>query len=254
MRTMPTILALLLVIPLTAGEPSKTTPSKKDYAEFSKFVHKVVTRQADKELEHRDGWGATIPYEERLVLPRLRTYLKDGDRVVLPHGAWKRVKLKIEDPARDFTIQVKDFTPVDAKTYRLALDADVVIRANGEWQQWQKGLFLVGVEATADAYLHVEVKADVGVEINLKKLSEVNVTPKVTDLTLDLEDIRLRGGPLFTGEKGEKLAADIKGLLRGAVKAAEPQVRELINQAIADGIKNGKGALSAAELLKALPK
>ena len=100
----------------------------------------------------------------------------------------------------------------------------------------------------------VEVKADVGVEINLKKLTEVNVNPKVTDLKLDLEDIRLRGGPLFTGEKGEKIAADIKGLLRGAVKAAEPQVRELVNQGIADGIKNGKGALSAAELLKALPK
>jgi hypothetical protein len=256
MRTMPLLLAALLFSPAAgfSSDPPGAANGKKDYAEFSKLLHHFVASQAPKEVEHRDGWGQTIPFTERLVLPKLRTYLKDGDRIVLPHGAWKRVKVKLEDPKRDLIITVNNFKNIDGKTYRLELDADLVLRTEGEWQQWQKGLFLVGVEAVADAYVRVTVGSDVGVALNFKKIPpEVNINPNVTDLALDLQDIRLRGGPIFTGEKGEKLAGDIKGLLRAAVKAAEPQVKELANQAIAQSIKEGKGALSAGALLKALP-
>jgi len=255
MRTMPLFLAALVVAPVLAQDPPSPAPPKKDYAEFSKLVQQFVAGQAPKEVEHRDGWGQTIPHTERLILPNLRTYLKDGDRIVLPHGAWKRVKIKLEDPARDLAVSVKNFKSIDAKTYRLDLDADVVLRTEGEWQQWQKGLLLVGIEGVADAYLRISVGADVAVALDFKKLPpEVTINPKVTDLALDLEDIRLRGGPIFTGERGERLASDIKGLLRAAVKAAEPQVKELANQAIAESLKKGKGSLSAGALLKALPK
>ena len=267
MRTMPILVALLLPVVVlagdppspkgsseTIGEPQKLQPSKADYAEFSKLVHKFVVNGIPKDVEHRDGWGNTIPYTEKLILPRLRTYLKDGDRIVLPHGAWKRLKVNLEDPSRDLVINVKNFKYAGGKNYRLDLDADVVLRTEGEWQQWQKGLMLVGLEGVADAYLHISVGADIGVELDFKQFPPaVKIHPKVADLGLDLEDIRLRGGPIFTGEKGERLANDIKGLLRAAVKVAEPQVKELVNEAIAESIRKGKGALSAGELLKALP-
>jgi hypothetical protein len=256
MRTMPLLLAALLVAPVAgfSNDPPPPASSKKDYAEFSKLVHQFVAGQAPKEVEHREGWGQTIPHTERLILPNLRTYLKDGDRVVLPHGAWKRVKLKLEDPSRDLSITVRNFKNIDGKNYRLELDADVVLRTEGEWQQWQKGLLVVGLDAVADSYLRVSVGTNVAVALNFTKIPpDVNVSPTVTDLSLDLQDIRLRGGPIFTGEKGEKLAGDIRGLLRGAVKLAEPQVKELANQAIIQSIKDGKGALSTSALLKALP-
>ena len=64
------------------------------------------------------------------------------------------------------------------------------------------------------------------------------------------KDIHPRGGPVFTDEK---LKNDIKGLLRSAVKFAEPQVKDIANQAIAQSLKDGKGAISAGALLKALP-
>jgi hypothetical protein len=255
MRTMP-LLAGVLLCPLFvwAGDPPAPEAPKADYAEFSKLVHKFVVDGTPKPIEHRDGWGATIPHTEKLILPRLRTYLKDGDRVVLPHGAWKRLKVQLEDPARDLVINVKDFKYAGGKNYRLDLDADVVLRTDGEWQQWQKGLLLVGVEGVADAYLHVSIGADIGVELDFKTFPPgVKIHPKVTDLGLDLQDIRLRGGPIFTGEKGERLASDIKGLLRAAVKVAEPKVKDLANEAIAQSIQKGRGALSAGEMVKALP-
>jgi hypothetical protein len=262
MRMMPSLSALLLLIPLFAfaDEPtpkkSDDSPadkkSDKDFAEFSKLLQQFVANQPPKEFEHREGWGATIPLpDRRLPLPNLRTYLKDGDRVVLPHGAWKKVKVKLEDPKRDVKIQVKDFRAIDRKTYRLELDADVVLGTAGEWQQWQKGLLLVGLAGEADASLRISVGCDVGVSLSFNKLPpEINVDPKITDLGLDLKDIRPRGGPVFTDEK---LRNDIKGLLRSAVKLAEPQVKDLANQAIAQSIKDGKGGFSAGALLKALP-
>jgi hypothetical protein len=257
MRTMP-ILGVILLCPLfvLADDPPGAKPErlKADYAEFSKLVHTFVVKGTPKDVEHRDGWGNVIPHTEKLILPRLRTYLKDGDRIVLPHGAWKRLKVQIEDPARDLIINVKNFKYAGGKNYRLDLDADVVLRTEGEWQQWQKGLLLVGVEGVADAYLHVAVGTDIGVELDFKQFPPgVKINPKVTDLALNLEDIRLRGGPIFTGEKGERLASDIKGLLRAAVKIAEPKVKELVNDAIAESIRKGKGALSPGELFKALP-
>src|SRR5688572_11838478 len=107
MRTMPFVFGALLLLPLlsfsdepptpkTKAEPKADAKTEKDYTEFSKFVHKFVAAQAPKEFEHRDGWGGTIPLpEKRLPLPNLRTYLKGADnQVVLPHGAWKKIKLK----------------------------------------------------------------------------------------------------------------------------------------------------------------
>ncbi|MCS7045740.1 MAG: hypothetical protein NZO58_05245 [Gemmataceae bacterium] len=260
MRTMPSavVFATLAALAAAGDDPKplqSPRPSVKnsatEFAEFSKLVHGFVISRTPKQLEHRDGWGETIPLgNQRLPLPNLRTYLKDGDRVVLPHGAWKRLKLQLDDPARDIKIAVKDFKPIDAKTYRLVLDADVQLRADGEWQQWQKGLLLIGVGVETDAHVRLEVGCDVGVELNLKKIPpEVQVTPKVTDLSLDLVDIRGRNGPIIGDEK---LRNDVKNLLRSGVKIAEPQVKELVQQAVAQSLKDGKGTLSAAELLKVL--
>jgi len=261
MRMMPLFGSVLLLAPLFVladdaptkkNDDSPTKKIDKDFTEFSKLVHGVVVNQTPKEYEHKDGWGNTIPLEGRLPLPNLRTYLKNGDKVVLPHGAWKKMKLKLDDPHKDIKIQVKEFKPIDAKTYRVVLDADIALRADGEWQQWQKGLMLVGVGVQTDAFINLAVGCDVGVALNFKKIpTEVDLSPKITDLTIELTDIRGRNGPVFTDEK---LKNDIKGLLRGAVKMFEPQLKDLANEAIVQGIKSGKGRMSAEALLKALPK
>jgi len=261
MRMMLSFGSVLLLVPLFAfadDVPTKKNSAEsakkngKDYTEFTKLVHGIVVKQMPKEFEHNDGWGTTIPLEGRLPLPRLRTYLKDGDKVVLPHGAWKKLKLRFDNPSKDIKIQVREFTPIDTKTYRVGLDADIAVHADGEWQQWQKGLMLIGVGVQTDAFIRLGVGCDVGVALNFKSVPpQVDLTPKITDLSIDLTDIRGRNGPILADEK---LRNDVKGLLRGAVKAYEPQLKDLVNQAIVQSIKDGKGTMSADALLKALPK
>jgi hypothetical protein len=255
MRMMQLVVAGLVAAPILAGADEPATKNEKAYTEFSKLLQRIVIAQSPKQFEYRDSWGNTIPLpEKKLPLPKLRTYLKDGDQVVLPHGAWKKLNVTVDDPAKDLLIRVKDFTALDRNTYRLALDADVVLHTEGEWQQWQRGLFLIGVGGEADAYLTIGIVCDIGVALDLSKgVPDLVFAPKISELTLDLKDIRPRGGPILTGERGQKLAAEIKGLLRAAVKAAEPQVRDRANQAIVQGLRESKGDLSSAAILKKLP-
>jgi hypothetical protein len=253
MRYAGFLIGLLALVPLglEAGEKE----SRPDYADFSRLLHVMVVRQLPKEFEESSGWGQTIPAPPNLPFPNLRKYVKVGDRLEVPHGAWRRFKGKIEDPDKNLKITVKDFRKLDDKNYRLVVDADAIITGQAEWEQWQKGLLLFGLEGIADARLKSAVVCDIAVIFNLTKFPPtVNIEPKVTDLALDLVDFKMRGGPFLKGEKGDLLRKDILDLMRAGVKTAEPLVKDQANAAIAQSLKEGKGTISADAILKAVPR
>ena len=190
-----------------------------------------------------------------MPLPGLRTYVKVGDKLEVPHGAWQRFKGRLENPDKNLKIVVKDFKKNEGgKTYRLAADIDVTIFCQAEWQFWQKGLLLIGAESSADANFTAALVCDVGVTLDITKFPpEVTVEPKVAELGLNLVDIKPRQEPILKGEKGDALRRDLKEILRTLVKASEPLVKDYANQAIAQSLKDGKGAISAGAILKSLP-
>lgn len=254
MRHASGLIGILALLPLGSSAGEKK-PEPQDYTQFSRLVHSVVVKQLPKEFVDTSGWNQFIPIEDGLPFPKLRTVVKLDDKLVFPHGTWRRFKGKIEDPNKQLKITVKEFKALNEKTYRVVADVDATILVHGEVQQWQKGLMLIGAEATADAFLTAAVTCDVGVSLNFKKFPPaLDLEPKVTELGLNLVDIQVRGGPIFTGEKGKAFANDIKDLLRGAVKASEPFVKDHANQAIAQSLREGKGTISADAIMKALPK
>lgn len=231
----------------------KQTP--KDYTEFSRLVHAIVVKQLPKDLEEASGWGGTIPVEANLPFPKLRKYVKVGEKMEMPHGTWRKFRGKLEDPAKNLKIIVKDFKQLDGKTYRIVTDIEVTFLAQAELQQWQKGLFVVGAEVAADANLTGAIVCDVGVSLNLKKFPpELVLEPKVTELGLDFVDFKVRGGPFIVGEFGDNLRRDLKESFRSILKASEPLVKIYVNEAIAQSLKEGKGSISAEAILKAMPR
>ncbi len=255
MRFATTLAAMALLLPLAAA--AGDAPSKEEFGDLSRLLHKIVVKQAPREFEERFGWNNTVPIPDKLRLPKLRTYLKVGDHVELPHGAWKRLHVKLEDPERDLKIKVKEFRRLDKGGYRVVIDTVTLLHCDGEWNQWQKGLLLLKVEGQADATIAATIVADVNVGFNFKKFPpEVSVEPKIVDLALDLEDFRLNqiGGTL-QGEKIRQIGNDLlRDGLRDLLKTSGPKVKEYANEAIAQSLKENKGKLSAAELLKAAPK
>jgi len=245
-------LAPLVILPLTLNAQDAET--KPDYAAFSRLIHKHVTQEL-KEFKDESGWGQTIPVPPKLPLPGLRTYLKSGDEVVLPHGSWQRFKGKVEDPDKNLKIVVKDFKKSeDGKKYRLVADVDVTIVCAGEWQLWQKGLLIVSAASAADANFTAAVVCDVGVCLDIKKFPpEMQVEPKVTELGLHLVDLKFRHEPILKGEAGDNIRRDLKDLLRTLIKSKEAAFKDYANEAIAQGLKEGKGVMSASAILQVLP-
>jgi hypothetical protein len=254
MRPIPFLLTIIALFPLSLAAQTPAQP-KEEYAAFSKIIHKVVVKQLPKEFEDNSGWGQMMEVPANLPLAGLRKLVKVGDHLGAPHGTWRRFKGKIEEPDKNLKIVVKDFKKLNDKAYRIVVDVDATILCRGEVQQWQKGLLLVGAEAAADANVTAAIVCDVGVELNVKKFPpELNLDPKVTELGLELVDVKVRGGPILKGEGGKALANDIKDMLRAAVKASEPLVKAEANRAIAESLREGKGSISAGAILEPLPK
>src|SRR5438067_2386068 len=106
MRRAACLIGILILAPLTLSAGEK--PPREEYAEFSRLIHKIIIGQLPKEVEDASGWGQTIPVPPKLSLPRLRKYVKVGDKLELPHGAWRRFKGKIENPETNLKIALKE--------------------------------------------------------------------------------------------------------------------------------------------------
>jgi hypothetical protein len=227
---------------------------KQEYVEFSRLVHSIAVKQLPKQFEENSAWGKRTEIPPNLKLMKLRSVVRVGDKLEAPHGPWFRATGKVEDPNKNLKIVIKDFKKLDATTYRVVADVDVTILCYGEWQQWQKGLLLVGADATADANITANVVCDVAVSLNLAKLPpELKLEPKVTELSLNLVEFKLRGDPIIKGERGDALRDNLKELLRTIVKASEGMVKDQANAAIVEALKEGKGSISAGAIMKTLP-
>ena len=55
-----------------------------------------------------------------------------------------------------------------------------------------------------------------------------------------------------SGETAKELGNKVKDILQDALRAAEPAIKAKANEAIAKSIQDGKGTISAGELMKAL--
>lgn len=253
-RWFAAVVVIVASLPACADDkpPEK---DKADYTELARLIHAAVVPSIPKQHEDRSGWGKTIPDPGNLKVDGLRTHIKVGDKVELPHGKWVRTRFWLDDPAKDISIEVRQLRKLDAKTLRIQVAATAPVHGEREWKQWDKGLLLLSVPVEADAMVVVVLDCDVVVKLDSKSFPpEVQVEPKVVESQLELKEFTLkRVGKLPLGERAQKLGDELKGSLQESLRKQEPAVKEKANQAIAKGLKQGKGRLSPAVLLQLKP-
>lgn len=245
--------AVLLSISLASAQD----PPAKKFEEFSKILQRIVSKQVPREIDERSGWGATIPDPGNLRLGAFRTRIKVGDRLELPNGLWKKINILLEDPEKNLLVDVKEFRQAEAAgKFKLLLDVETPIKADGTFQHWQKGLSLLAFTSQADARVMISVDCDVAVSLNARVFPpEVVVDPKVQNLKLTIKDFNLiRVGKVLEGENAKWLGDEMKQFLQSALPLYEEEVKRMANDMIARSIKEGKGKISPGELLKLTPK
>jgi hypothetical protein len=253
------VLALGGLWSLAAGQEPAKVASKQDYTELSRMVHKMVAAQFPKVFEKDTGWGQTIPVPDKLRLQRLRTRVMVGGREELPHGLWRKVRAQVNDPEKDLTVRVRGLEKKEGSSYRLTLDVDAALSGEMEVQSWRKGLLLLNLIGQGDVVVGIALECDVAVALDPKQpLGKVKLTPKVVDLKMSLKEFTLRQvalrrlGPILEGEQARAAGEQLKGFLETQLRSLEAGMKDRFNEAIAQGLADGKGTVPVAEIMKAL--
>lgn len=235
------------------SDDKKAEEKKPDYVELSKLIQQSVTEKAPKKFEDKSDWGRTIPVHPNVRLPRLkRVVIMKGDRMEFPDGAWKRSFVWLDDPAKDIQIRVKDLKSVAPKTYRVQMDATVTGHGERERQQWKNGVKLFGITVQADATITAALDIEVKLAFDNSKFPpDVVVTPKVIESKVLLDKFDLnRVGFLIVGDDARQLGDELKDFIQTLITQHDNDVKDAANEAIAKALKEGKGRISAASLLK----
>lgn len=263
MRIGSSLPALFLLGGLLTGGAAADQPPRSEgkdrYAVLSRLIHKTLAGRLARVHEDASGWGQTIPVPEKLRRPRLRrTYVKVGDHTELPQGTWRKVRVWLDDPDNDLVVDVRALRKLDASTYHLQVDADVQLSGEADVQQWLRGLLLLDATGQADAAVRVRVDCDIKVALAGKLPPEVKVEPRVTDLNIDLKDFVLRkvqlhrAGLTVEGDAAGQVGDEFRGALQTLLRTAAPRIRAQANEAIARALRECRGTLSAADLLRAV--
>jgi hypothetical protein len=247
----------LLLLPASARAAGDEPPpaGKEDPgADLARLIHKAVVAKLPKAFEDNSGWGRTVPLPEMPRRPRLRRTVVEVDgRMEVPDGPWRKLRLRVDDPDRDLQVRVHSLKRVDA-AYRLTLEADAFLRTEADVQHWRNGLLLADVTARADVLLNVFVECDLAPRLSAAGL---RLEPAIQELRLNLKRIipgRVsfhRAGLSVEGEALRSLEEEIKEALQAALRAKEPEVKLRAGEALARGMKEGKGPVTPAEVLKA---
>ena len=179
----------------------------------------------------------------------------------LPDGLWRKVKVWMNDPAKDLHIQVRDLKQVSPKTFRLSLDADARFGTAAQAEPWRRGIRLLGFAGNADATMNVSLDCDIAISVVAATFPpELKVDAKVADLKLDLKDFSLREvstlrlGTVLAGEQAREVGNQYKGMLQDLVRAGAPTVKNYANEAIAKSLQEGKGTIGADSLFKIMTR
>jgi hypothetical protein len=255
-----TFLALLLApVPLAAQTdppPSRTDAARADLA---RLIHKAIVAKLPPVYEQSFDWGHTAPLPERLRLPRARrTVVQVGDHLEAPDGPWRKVRLRLDDPERDLRVRVSSFKRLDTTTYRVVLETDVALRAEGEVQRWRNGLLFADLTARADLAVNVRLELDVVGRLDLGRAPRLYLEPQMRDLKLNLQDFTprqvtfRRAGVTLEGGAIEAAGAELKDSLQGMLRSLEPPLKSRAGEALARAVRERRELLPREELLKAV--
>lgn len=245
--TLSLVLGILLAMPsMLSAAPS---------ADFEKFLSPIledaVRRSLPTSFKDESDWNRTHDFTKRLKVRGKWNSLKlERVREAKNHGNWVRYLGHIEDPKQHVQIWIEDLN-VGPMRSTCQIHARVEFQGEAEYQQWLRGVRLLGVSVVAEAT--VKIRLDVQLDSKWdrsKLLSTAEFTPTVTGGQIDLERFYVHRIGKAHGEVAEQIGEQLEGtLVKKVAKQNEKLVREA-NKAIAKELENGTVKLDLIDYLK----
>lgn len=247
-RTLPLLVSsiCLLVPSMLAAAPQ---------ADFEKILSPIledaVRRSLPSSFKDESDWGSTHDFTKRLKVRGKWNSLKlERVREAQNHGDWVRYLGHIEDPNQHVRIWIEDLN-VGPMRSTCQIHARVEFQGEAEFQQWVRGVRLIGVSVVAEAT--VKIRLDVQLDSKWDPssfVSKAELTPHVTGGQIDLERFYVHRIGKAHGEVAEQIGEQFEGKLARKLAGKEEKLVREANKAIAKELENGSVKLDLVDYLK----
>lgn len=247
-RTLPLLVSsiLLLAPSLLAAAPQ---------ADFEKILSPIledaVRRSLPTSFKDESDWARTHEFTKRLkVRGKWHSLKLERVREAQNHGDWVRYLGHIEDPKQHVRIWIEDLT-VGPMRSTCQIHARVEFQGEAEYQQWVRGVRLLGVSVVAEATVKIRLDVQLDSKWDLSALvSSAELIPTVTGGQIDLERFYVHRIGKAHGEVAEQIGEQLEGTLAKKLSSKQEKLVREANKAIAKELENGTVKLDLVDYLK----
>lgn len=224
-------------------------------ADFEKILSPIledaVHRSLPSSFKDESDWGRTHEFTKRLKVRGKWNSLKlERVREAQNHGDWVRYLGDIEDPNQHVRIWIEDLQ-VGPMRSTCQIHARVEFQGEAEFQQWVRGVRLLGVSVVAEATVKIRLDVQLDSKWNMATLvSTAELTPKVTGGQIELERFYVHRIGKAHGEVAEQIGEQLEGTLAKKLSSKEEKLVREANKAISKELENGTVKLDLVDYLK----
>lgn len=247
-RTLPLLVSgiCLLVPSLLAAAPQ---------ADFEKILSPIledaVRRSLPSSFKDESDWGRTHEFTKRFKVRGKWDSLKlERVREAKNHGDWVRYLGHIEDPNQHVRIWIEGLS-VGPTRSTCQIHARVEFQGEAEYQQWVRGVRLLGVSVVAEATVKIRLDVQLDSKWDMSSLvTSAELTPTVTGGQIELERFYVHRIGKAHGEVAEQIGEQLEGTLAKKLASKEEKLVREANKAIAKELENGTVKLDLVDYLK----
>ena len=239
MKPTRTIFCLAIVM-LSSIHPAIHAQSPLPPERLGNLLAEVVRDAVPREYERAKNWDHTkrittgIRFDGRPIRMKIHRRKKE-----VPHGVWKKYRVRIVEPAPDgkpatdeaLTVEVSNLRSLEAGRAGCTLTLAAKLDGWAQVRNYNRGVHLGTITFEGESMLRVSIDCEVGFGLTQgERLPALAIDPTVTAARVEVDDFRMRR----IGEIKGKLAKEMGRGLRRVIedRLTGPKLAEKINRSI----------------------
>ncbi len=229
------LLGILLASACCTAEPTAPPEPIAVSPKFQLLITQLTKELIPHNYVDEKDWGQTKELVTGLYVKRdglrLRTH---RTRTAMNHGTWKRYRIDLVDPAREFRVQLENVRRQPDGRVACDVICDAKVRVFGRVSQWQRGVQLFSLSAEAEADVRVTLQCDLALQVDTKtSIPDVQLDPVVRNADLYFNDFRMREISQLDGPLVRNLSSSVREVAEQALAKRREKIVQKLNRQVA---------------------